>query len=235
MKSIKPMIFISVLLLVLVYGWDNFMVSEASREVGSFSSIQVNGTVNVYLSQGNVEAVTLRADDNLHDKITITVVKGELRIFNNEFIRGERVLDVYVTYRELRSIVASGASTITTRSMMQTGSLNLTAENSADVKLQVNADTLNLRMRQVANVFLAGTTNYFDFGISHVGDLTAYNFLAKNCTAKVITGDQSPGIARINVAEELAVHLEGPRYLYYKGSPKIISEVVIGEGKLLKK
>ncbi|MEQ8425933.1 MAG: DUF2807 domain-containing protein, partial [Cyclobacteriaceae bacterium] len=81
----------------------------------------------------------------------------------------------------------------------------------------------------------AGSCNYFKFNIHSVGDLMAYNLLAKNINANLTTGDQSPGTARIHVADSLEVTIVGPRHLYYKGNPKIINEQIRGSGKLKRK
>ncbi len=231
----KFMVGISTVLAVLVFGWTNFMVSEQLVPVPAFNSIHANGPINVYIQRGNEDKVVIRADDNVHDKVTVEVVEGQLRIFNNAFIQGERVLDAYVTYRALDSIDAAGASTVTSRSMLDTERFKLVARGAAEVRLQINCQNLDLDMQGVANVFLAGTADQFDFSISHVGDLTAYNFDVLNCNAQMITGDQSPGIARINVSKALAVHIEGPRHLYYRGSPEISSQVIKGRGKLIQK
>ncbi len=229
------MIAFSIVLGVVVYGWRNIGVSEREIEVPSFNSIYAEAPVYVYVQPGNQDAVIIRADNKVHDKMTIEVVDSQLRIFNHEHIRGERVLDVYVTYRALDSITAAGASTVISRSMLDADNFKLVAHGASEVKLQINCRQLDLEMLRVANVFLAGNADVFNFNIDAFGDLTAYNFKALKCKATMITGDQSPGIARINVLEELDVHIEGPRYLYYRGDPEITNKVIKGRSKLVKK
>jgi len=62
----------------------------------------------------------------------------------------------------------------------------------------------------------------------------AYNLESQNCVAVLDTGDQSPGIARINVQKTLDASIIGPRHLKFKGEAVITSEIILGEGKLLK-
>ena len=159
---------------------------------------------------------------------------GELIINENSHIHRERVLDVYVNYVSLDSIYASGASTITSRGIIQNSKLNITASGAAELKLQVVTDSMILKMNQNANVQLAGEATYFNFQINHVGDLMAYNLVSQHCKAILDTGPQSPGVARINVEKTLDVFIEGPRALKYKGNPDITNQVIKGGGTLKK-
>ena len=116
MSSIKTLSIISICIVLFILGWNNLFISEENREVTQFNSIYSSGPINVYIESGEEESVRVRADNNIHDKIVVEVIEGELKINENSHIHRERVLDVYVNYVSLDSIHASGASTITRRS-----------------------------------------------------------------------------------------------------------------------
>ena len=162
------------------------------------------------------------------------VDNGILKIYTDEFIRGERIKEVFVTYVTLETAIATDASTLNSQDLIVADKFQLIARGAAEIKLRVNCQQLALQMEQNANVQLAGQAEYFQFNIDHVGDLMAYNFLTKSCTSLIKTPPQSPGVARIQVSDTLSVQIDGPRHLYYKGAPKVVKKQISGGGRLVK-
>lgn len=233
MKFLKVFSVISILIIGGMYGWQNLFVSEHSHDVPAFNSIYTSGPINVYIANGNQPEVIIRADGNVHDQMTVEVVDGQLRIYNHDRIQHERVLDAYVTYQALDSVHAGGASTLTGRSIVSGDQVLIRASGAAEVKLQVHSDSLDLVMTGAANVQLAGYSDFFNLAIMHVGDLMAYNLETQHCKVVMDTGDQSPGIARINTVQTLDVQIVGPRHLKYKGDPEVTKSIE-GSGEVIK-
>lgn len=233
MRFIKILSIISIVVIAAVGAWNNLFVSEQVREIAPFNAVYTSGPINVYLTQNDHESITVRADSNLHEQIMIEVIDGELRIFTEGPIQGERVLDVHINYTTLDSIHASAQSTLTGKGIFDASNLKLTASGASEIKLQVRVDSLDLIMHNSANVQLAGSTNQFDLLITGFGDLMAYNLISEDCKAVVDTGDQSPGIARINAQKTLDVTIKGPRLIKYKGSPVITNKRIEGKGQLV--
>ena len=234
MRNIKTVTIIAVILIVILFCWNNLFITEEERSISSFNSVYVTGPINVYIGQGEKESVRVRSDSNIIDSITVEVVKEELRIYTKGPIRRERVLDVYINFSTIDSLHATGASTITGRGVIKQSNLKIKASGASETKLQIESDTVFLDMMGNANVQLAGKTGQFDFSISHVGDLMAYNLVSQHCIANINTGNQSPGIARINAEQTLDVKIIGPRHLKYKGKARITNKLIKGDGKLLK-
>lgn len=233
-KVYLELIVISAVILGLQYGWNNFRVTSEYRKVDNFHGVYAGGLMNVYLKKGETESVFIRADDFLMDKVKTEVHNGILKIYTDEFIQGERIKEVYVTYVRLDTAIATDASTLNSLDLIVSDKFQLVASGAAEVKFRVNCKQLDLQMEQNANVQLAGQAEYFQFNIDHVGDLMAYNFFAKSCTSFIKTPPQSPGVARIQVSDTLSVQIEGPRHLYYKGAPKVVEKQISGGGKLVK-
>lgn len=232
-KVYLELIFISAVILGLQYGWNNFRVSSEYRKVHSFHGIYAGGLMNVYLKKGEIASVLVRADDFLIDKVKTEVSNGILKIYTDEFIQGERIKEVYVTYVALETAIATDASTLNSQDLILADTFQVTASGAAEIKLRVDCNQLDLQMEGNANVQLAGRANRFRFNIDHVGDLMAYNFLTKSCTALIKTPPQSPGVARIHVRDSLLVEIDGPRHLYYKGAPKVVEKQISGGGQLV--
>jgi len=225
---------ISLVLAVLIFCWSNLYVTSQDRNVTPFNSIYISGPINVYLTHAQEESVKVRADTNILEQIIVEVIDGDLRIYTKGRIQRERVLDVYINYIKVDSIKTSGTSTLTSYSKIKESNLYVEASGASEVKLQLESSLLNLTMNNAANVQLAGLVEYFDLKINHVGDLMAYNLVSQNCKAVLNTGKQSPGIARINVQDTLAIEIKGPRHLKYKGNPVVVDEIITDDGRLMK-
>ena len=234
MRLLKIVLMLTIVIVALLFAWNNLFISEENRSEAPFNSIDASGPINVFIKQAEQESIIIRSDSNLLDNLITEVINGELKIYSEGRIQHERVLDVYINYKKLDSIHASGASTITGRSILTTGKLKIKSSAASEIKLQVKVDSLNLIMNDNANVQLAGTATNFDLLITHVGDLMAYNLVSQYCKATVSTGDQSPGIARINVEKILNVIIKGPRHIKYKGDAKVVNQMIDGQGKVIK-
>lgn len=226
---------ICLLILGAMYAWNNYKVQEEVRQLPPFNSIYSGGLMNVYLQKGRESSVKIRVDENILDQVITEVIDGQLRIYTEGTIRRERIKDAYVVYTDLDSLHAGGVSTLTSNDLIQSPHFKMAASGAAELRVQLQADSSQLFMSGAANVQLAGGANHFEFQISNLGDLMAYNFQTNHCTARVITGQQSPGVARINVKETLDATIHGPRYIYYKGDPEIKNQSVRGTGKLVRK
>jgi len=233
MRFLKIFTIIALVIIVFIFGWNNIYISEQKREVSPFNSIYTSGPINVYIQQNENEVVVIRSDTNILENIITEVVNGELKIYTKGRIEHERVLDVYVDYKSLDSIHASGPSTITGRGILSSSKLKIKMSVSAEIKMQIENDTLNLVMNGASNVQLAGKATYFNLEITHVGDLMAYNLLSQHCKVIIDTDDQNPGYARINVEQTLEVLIKGSRHLKYKGNPIILKKLIEGNGKLI--
>lgn len=233
-----PLLRVSLLALFImgmVYAYHHYKVSEEVREVTTFHAIEVGGLMNVYLQKGEVEQLSVRADDHILPQVKTKVEDGVLKIYTEGLIRGERIKEAFVTYVQLDSLHAAGVGTLTSRGMLPLDSFLLRASTAAEVRLQIQGQTLDLHMHDNANVQLAGAVNDFYCHIDHHGDLMAYNLKANRAKVLLKTGPQSPGVARVHVLDSLWADVYGPRYLYYLGEPRFVHKNADGQGKILQK
>ena len=94
-----------------VYG--NKKVVTTEREASSFNKLRVSAGIDVYLKQGNNEAISVEADENLHDYIITEVRDETLNVYTEANIRDAERKRVYVTMKEITSVSTSSAGNIT--------------------------------------------------------------------------------------------------------------------------
>ena len=70
----------------------------------SFSAIKATEGLDVYLTQGNNESITIEADENLHDLIVTEVIEGVLKIHTKENIGKATSKKIMVSFKTINAI-----------------------------------------------------------------------------------------------------------------------------------
>src|SRR4029078_3330597 len=108
------------------------------RNVGTFSAIKVSGAIDVYLSQGNADAVAVSAsEEKYRDKIKTEVTNGTLRIYFDgdkfSWNIGNKKLKAYVSFRDINSLEATGASTFKINGTISGNNLDVKLTGASDL------------------------------------------------------------------------------------------------------
>jgi hypothetical protein len=199
-----------------VYGNDNVVKKE--REAGSFDGLRVSTGIDVFLKQGNREAITVEADENLQEYIITEVENGVLHIYTEVNIRSEKQKRVYVTMKDIKSLKASSAGDITGESAIKTDELEISASSAGDIKLDVNARAIEASISSSGDVTLSGEADVLEADLSSAGDFNASDLRVKEADISV----SSAGDADIYVTEKLKARASSAGDIHYSGNPKYV-------------
>jgi hypothetical protein len=196
----------------------NHNVTKSKREVGSFTGVKASSGVDVYLTQGDNQSVTVEADENLHEYIK-TEVKGDiLHVYTDVNIRDAERERVYVTMKEINSVQTTSAGDIVGESPVKGDHLELSANSAGDIHLEVYAKEIEIDISSSGDMTLTGETENMKADLSSAGDLNAFNLKAKEANISV----SSAGDADINVTDKLTARASSAGDINYKGDPKNI-------------
>jgi len=208
------------------------------RQVPFFSQIIVNDNINVIITTGGNEQVTIEGGGNLLSNIGANVSGGVLTLKNNNICNWLRSykksgINVYVTMPQLTTITNSGYGTVQSQGTLTFDSLVLYTTNSpGDFNLTVNSKFINAHMFGTADLTLSGQCQTFltnDFGgtgfIYNNGLVVSnYAFISSNTT----------GDCYINCSGLLDVEIYGQGNVYYSGTPtKVQYASKGGSGRLI--
>jgi len=209
----------------------NNKVVKADRDAPSFNGLQVSSGIDVYLKQGNNEAITVEADENLHEYIITEVKGGVLHVYTEANIRDAEMTRVYVTMKDVTSVKTSSAGDVVGETPVKSDRLELSASSAGDINLEVYAKEIEADISSSGDMTLTGETEKLEADLSSAGDLNGYDLKAREANISV----SSAGDADINVSEKITARASSAGDINYKGDPKYVDVKTSSAGGIHKK
>jgi len=197
--------------------------AEPRKLSGSFHGIAVSSAIDLYLTQGNEEAIAVSADDKRDiTKISTEIENGVLVIkYVNaghiSWFRGNKKLKAYVSFKNIDRLSASGASDVYIQGTITGDKLDIHLSGASDLKGAVKVSDLSMEQSGASDASISGSATNATINVSGASDVKAYDFVTENCTAKA-SGSSD---IHITVNKELNVHASGASDIYYKGTAVI--------------
>lgn len=193
-------------------------VVKRDRKTESFTGIKVSTGIDVYLRQGNDESLAVEADENLHEYIITEVRGGVLNVYTDANIRDAERKRVYVTMKEVNSVRTTSAGDVIGETPIKTDRLSLSASSAGDIKLNVTAREIEVKISSSGDMTLEGDADVLKADLSSAGDLNAYELNVREADVSVT----SAGNAEINVSEKINARASSAGDINYKGDPKYV-------------
>jgi Putative auto-transporter adhesin, head GIN domain len=213
----------------------NGHISTQNRNVGMFTAINKNGSVDMILQKGDTPRVQIIADNNLQDDIITDVNNGVLFIKtkNDINIIGSHRLLAVVTAPDINSLVQDGSGDVKIRPFTF-ANLQINKNGSGDLSIQANINQLtwnqngsgdglfkgnighgNLTIDGSGDVKLEGSADYLQLSKNGSGDLSAFDMPVK----QMQLNKDGSGDASILVTDSLNTEMRGSGDIYAKGNP----------------
>lgn len=210
----------------------NGNIKEESRTPGSFTGVKSYGFFDVYLSVGNTNSVKIVGEENLLPLIETYIDGNVLKITTKDGynINSTRDMKVYITAPSWSVIQSNGSGNLIGETTITgEGKLDISVNGSGDVKMEVNAPSVEAGVMGSGNMSLKGETKSLETNILGSGDMRAMDLKAEEVKAK-ITGS---GSAEVYASTKLNVDIIGSGDVRYKGDAQI-STNSIGSGSVRK-
>jgi len=191
------------------------------RKVSGFHAIRISNSFDVYISQGNDEALAVSASKTEYkDKIETKVENGTLIVrFEDEkkFWKnwnGDKMkLKVYISVKTLDKLNVSGACDVYMEDGISADDLSITLSGASDLKGKVNAKKLTIDISGASDITLNGNAANVDIEASGASDFKGFEFITNFCDAKA-SGASS---VSITVNKELNANASGASTVKFKG------------------
>lgn len=198
---------------------------KKDRAVGSFTGLSVNSGIDVYLTQGNSEQLTLEVKGFEEDEVKVELKNGVLKLYTNKpggWMGGSfgrnRYVKAYVTFRQLRELEANGGSDVLGQGTLVFNKLNLQVNGGADLKMTLKADELNVQTTGGSDAQLSGSVRVLNAEGNGGSDLEAAQLRSEICNAISNGGSD----VYVYASKEVSLKATGGSDLYYSGPARVL-------------
>ncbi len=211
----------------------NGNIRSEERTVSSFDEVEVDGALDVYISQGDMKPVKIEGDENLIQYIEI-VEEGDrikLRTRDNVNLNFTEDVKIYITAPEYRSLDVGGASKITGQTAIDNNqNLSLKLSGASEVTIDVDAPEIQSDLSGSSTLNVKGETKEFNLETSGASKARCFNLLSENTFAHVSGASNAEVYASVN----LDAKVSGAGSVKHKGNAKSIKQEVSGAGSMNK-
>ncbi len=184
-------------------------VITEERDLSNFHSIVNTIPADIFITQGNLEAIVVEAPSDIMEELETTVENNTLSIEIDRCVEDLENVRISVTIPEIRG-------------------LTLTGVGNMETVEDISTEELDVVLTGVGQFNLSGEATTFNITLTGVGNVNAFDLMTNTCTIS-ITGT---GNAEVNVSEELNATISGVGFVYYRGNP-VITANITGEGAVI--
>ena len=190
--------------------------------INNFNEVSVSSGIDVYLTHSNSENIRINAHPDLIKNVIIEKEGNNLKIRYKDGVNWGRLfknqsIKVYINYKTLKALSASGGSDVYTQNTLKTDRLSLSASGGSDLKLDVVAKDMEIQASGGSDVDLKGSATNMQVSTSGGSDVNALDFVVDY--AKVSSSGGSD--ANIHVNKALEASASGGSDINYKGSASV--------------
>lgn len=215
-------LYISVLLLLIGCNRNAITPSvhivRTDVDIANFSSIQVHGRFNLYITMSNENRVVIETNDNVLPSIECYTMADNTLVLDlkrGTSFRREPTLNIYVSAINLYDIIGLNRANILLENLFIGNTLNIELSGDVYFEGKVKVNMLTAKMSNGSMMRIAGNANRAVFHSSGESVLYGYNLINKDCDI----GIGENGYAEIYVTNKLFVDARSFCTLYYKGYP----------------
>ena len=199
----------------------NGNVVSADRNISSeFSTIKVSQGLELYITQSKEVALTVDADENLHDLIMTEVENDILKIYASENIPRATSKKIMLNIKDISAIKATSGSEVFSTNTIEVDALDLTTTSGADMELNVKTSTINCHSTSGSDIKISGTTESLVADATSGSEINASGLISKNSKVKATSGAD----ISVNTSKELTARATSGGDIKYSGNPEKVNK-----------
>lgn len=209
--------------------------NAAVRTAKNFHAINLSSGFDVFITQGNEEAVAVSATETKYrDRITVAVKNGVLYIGYDgkgmSWGSGNKKLKAYISIKQIDALTISGACDVFISGTLKAPEFSLNQSGASDLKGRVEIGKLKVDLSGASDVSITGLATQLTIDASGASDFKGFDLATEICNAKASGASD----IKITVNKELSAQASGASDVKYKGSG-VIREVKSSGSSSVKK
>jgi hypothetical protein len=147
------------------------MSIDRNFSVSDFKGIDVSGGFDVTLVQGNTESLTLTAQKNLFDHITVKVEDGILKVYTRNNLMATQPMRARISFKNISNLRVSGGGDVISETPVNVEALDVSISGGGDFNSVINSEELKCRISGGGDAEISGKTKNYYLEVSGGGDL----------------------------------------------------------------
>lgn len=189
------------------------------RQAKGYHGINVSSAFDVYLTQGNEEAIAVSAaETKFRDRIKVEVKDGILHVkYESEgkfWNTGNKKLKAYISFKEIDKLYISGACDVFINGSLKANQLDIRQSGASDLKGKLEVRILTVDLSGASDMLVSGSAEDLTIDASGACDFKGFEFITETCRARVSGASD----VKITVNKELSAHASGASDVRYKGT-----------------
>jgi len=209
----------SLFLLLSLSGFITKAQDTKNFPVKNFNSIGVSSGIDLYLTQGGSESVSIKSDEETLKNIVVEQNGNNINIkfkdgFSLSGIFKNREIKAYVNYKTLTALAASGGSDVYTHNQLKTNKLAIRSSGGSDLKLDVACQDVTIQSSGGSDIEIKGKATNMSIQSSGGSDIDAYGLITDYAKVQASGGSD----VSIYVNKGLEAAASGGGDVSYKGN-----------------
>ena len=239
MKKIQVML-MAVLVSTVLFAQKTINDPNAEpRNLSGFHAIKISNAFDVYISQGNEDAVAISASKAEYREKIITKVENGVLIIrfddDKKFWKGwngdKTKLKAYISVKKLDKLDVSGACDVYFEDGISAEELYVNLSGASDLKGKIEAKKLRFVISGASDATISGNAAELSVDASGASDFKGFDMVTNYCTAEA-SGASS---VNITVNKELNAKASGASSVRFKGEGLIRDIKTSGSSNVTRK
>jgi len=209
-------------------GFEN--VTKESRTVDKFSGIELKNVANVNITIGEIQNISVEAEEDFISHVLTTVKNDVLIISSDKESGNHKSITVNITVPDLSSLNLSGSGNIMMQNLLTVESMSIKLSGSGNINAQLEAKSLQMILSGAGNIDVKGNVKESEIVLSGSGNIDG-RLLQTFASDIKITGS---GTSIVDVDDNLTVNITGSGNVLYISDPERIHSKINGSGRIEK-
>lgn len=207
-------------------------ITTVNRPVsGEFTNIEVSHGIDVEVTQSDVVAIEVKADDNIIEFITTDIVDGTLTIALEKSVKNTKSKAVFVSLPNIESLRTSSGASLKSKNTLVVRSLETKASSGSEIKLTVEAERLTCDSSSGSEIQVKGKALKLEAESSSGSDIEADELLTNDVIAKSSSGSSID----VHPILSLDAKASSGSDIKYHNTPKTVTKVTSSGGSVRSK
>ena len=206
------------IIIISILIFNNAIAQSENREISDFQTLKVSNALEVVLTQGQSNGITIEgATPEATAKVITEVKDGKLSISTKGKIKSKDDIKVFLTFNNLSRIEQGGASEISATNTIKAEDFIINGSGAIEAKLDLEVTRLSIDFSGASDIKLSGSADNFDLTLGGASDLKASDFVAKNVKVDISGASD----VKVNATNSITGKASGASSINVKGSPSV--------------